>query len=202
MASILLVVFFSPSASVQADIQAARQEALETQATSVLARQQLAALADKRREEEGAAAEAGQRAATLAREESELRATAIAARLQGGEGREAAAAARGELAELREAADRERRALEAFRDKVVTLEAAIARKKEQDRFTREAADAQQARLDEIKREVGFSVHEWFRGLCSCRVAVWRDRWFGVFWSLWRKNDVHDVMDRRVEGTRC
>ena len=128
----------------------------------MLARQHLAALTDKRREEEGTVAVARQRAATLAREESELRATAIAARLQGGEGREAAAAARGELAELREAVDRERRALEGFRDKVVTLEAAIARKKEQDRFAREAADAQQGRLDEIKREVGFCVKAWFR----------------------------------------
>lgn len=119
----------------------------------MLARQQLAALVDKRREEERAVAEAGQRAAALAREESELRSTAIAARLHGGEGREAVAAARGELAELRETADRERRALEGLRDKAVTLEAAIARKKEQDRFAREAAEAQQARLDEIKREV-------------------------------------------------
>lgn len=92
--------------------------------------------------------------------------------------------------------------MEGFRDKVVTLEAAIARKKEQDRFTREAADAQQARLDEIKREVGFGVQEWVRGLWSCHVAVCRDRWFGAFWSLWRENIVDDVIGRRVEGTRC
>lgn len=167
----------------------------------MLARQQLTAIADKRREEEGAVAEAGQRAATLAREESELRATAIAARLQGGEGREAAAAARGELGELREAADRERRALEGLRDKMVTLEAAIARTKEQDRFTREAADTQQARLDEIKREVGFSVQPWLRYSLFCDTAVWRDRWFEAYWLLWQKNDVQDLMDRRVERTR-
>lgn len=40
-----------------------------------------------------------------------------------------------------------------FRDESAELEAGVARKREQDRFAREAAEVQQARLDELKREV-------------------------------------------------
>lgn len=67
--------------------------------------------------------------------------------------REAAAAARSELAELREAADKERRTLEGFRDESAELEAGVARRREQERFARGAVEAQQARLDDLKREV-------------------------------------------------
>lgn len=40
-----------------------------------------------------------------------------------------------------------------FRDESAELEATVARKREQDRFAREAAEVQQARLDDLKREV-------------------------------------------------
>ena len=78
----------------------------------------------------------------------------MAAQRDDGEGRDAVAAARRELAELRGAVNKERRALEGFRDSALAVEAEIARKREEDRFARETADVQQARLDEIKREVG------------------------------------------------
>lgn len=139
--------------NVQADLDAARQECTEAQAETARARKHLQALAEKRREDEGNIAVARQRAAALAREEAELRITAIAARQEVGGGREAVNVARSELAELQETVDKERRVLEGFRDKAVVLEAEIARRKEEDRFARESTSAQQARLDEIKREV-------------------------------------------------
>lgn len=135
------------------ELQVARQAAAEAQAETARARQQLVALSEKRREEENAFATARQRAETLAREEAELRAAVIAARRDGGHGREAVAAVRRDLEELREAVNKERRALESFRDTALAVEADISRKREEDRFAREAADSQQARLDDIKREV-------------------------------------------------
>lgn len=135
------------------ELHVAKKAAAEAQAETARARQQLVILSEKRREEENAFATARQRAETLAQEEAELRVAAIAARRDGGQGREAVAAVRRDLEELREAVNKERRALEGFRDTALSVEADISRKREEDRFAREAADAQQARLDDIKREV-------------------------------------------------
>lgn len=135
------------------ELNVAKKAAAEAQAETARAHQQLVTLSEKRREEENVFATARQRAETLAKEEAELRVAAIAARRDGGQGREAVAALRRELEELREAVNKERRALEGFRDTALTVEADISRKREEDRFVREAADAQQARLDDIKREV-------------------------------------------------
>lgn len=140
------------------DLEEARRAAGEVQTETTWTRQELTALSEKRREEESALVGARQRATALAREEASLRAVAATARREGAEGRDAAAAARNELTELLEAVDRERRVLEGFRDQAAVLEANLARKKEEDRFAREAADAQQLRLDEIKREVESRDH--------------------------------------------
>lgn len=158
---------FSPHLpdGVQAELQNARQAESEAEADIARARKQLAALSERRREEEHVIAGGRQRAVALAREEAELRATATAARRESGEGREALTAARGELTELQETADKERRALESLRGRAVALESGVSRKREEDRFAREAADAQQARLDDIKREVG--------GVHFERKRVWR-----------------------------
>lgn len=43
--------------------------------------------------------------------------------------------------------------MEGFRDASAELEAGVARRKEQDRFAREAAEAQRDRLEGLKREV-------------------------------------------------
>lgn len=136
-----------------ADVEETRRVAEEIEADTARARQELRALVEKRREEESVIACARQRVTDLAREEATLRATAAVARREIGEGRDAVTAVRSELSELLEAVDRERRALDGFRDQGATLEAGLARKKEEDRFAREAADAQQSRLDELKREV-------------------------------------------------
>lgn len=149
----------SPADNVQADLQTARQALTEAQTEAARTRNQLAALTEKRQGEESTMASAKQRVAALTQEEAELRAAAMKARREGGEGREAATAARSELTELREAVDKERRELDGFRDRALAVEAEIARKKEEDRFTREKADAQQARLDEIKREVWYLVRD-------------------------------------------
>lgn len=137
----------------RADLHTARTAIAEVEAVTTIARQRLADTTEKRREEETRATLARQRATELAREVAELTATAASARQQGAGGKEAAAAARSELADLREATDKERRALERFRDASAELEAEAARQKERTRFAREAAEAQQARLDDLKREV-------------------------------------------------
>lgn len=134
-------------------MEEARRLTGDVQAEKAQAQRRLAGLAGRRREEERIFAEMRQRAAALVQEEASSRAAADTARRNESESRDAVIAARNELTELLESISREKRVLEVFRDRGAALEADLARKREEDRFAREAADVQQARLDDIKREV-------------------------------------------------